>query len=82
MIFRQLFDSVSGTYSYLLASRAGGEALIIDPVDEQVDRDLGVLREYGLKLMWTVETHTHAEHITSAGQLAEQTGTQTDSPAE
>ena len=56
MIFRQLFDSVSGTYSYLLASRAGGEALIIDPVLEKVDRYLQLIRELDLKLVKAVDT--------------------------
>jgi glyoxylase-like metal-dependent hydrolase (beta-lactamase superfamily II) len=56
------------------------DALIIDPVDEQIERDLSVLREYGLKLAWTVETHAHADHITSAGQLAEHAGARTAAP--
>src|SRR5512144_2595567 len=67
MIFRQLFDSVSGTYSYLLASRTGGEALIIDPVLEKVDRYLQLLRELDLKLVKAVDTHLHADHITGLG---------------
>ena len=57
MIFRQLFDQVSWTYSYLLASRYGGEALIIDPVLEKVDRYLQLLRELDLKLVKAVDTH-------------------------
>lgn len=76
----QLFDPASSTYTYVLFDEVSREALIIDPVDEQLDRDLGVLREYGLKLLWTVETHAHADHITSAGQLAEHTGAQTAAP--
>jgi glyoxylase-like metal-dependent hydrolase (beta-lactamase superfamily II)/rhodanese-related sulfurtransferase len=76
----QLFDPASSTYTYLLFDEVSREALIIDPVDVQLDRDLGVLREYGLKLIWTVETHAHADHITSAGQLAEHTGAQTVAP--
>lgn len=76
----QLFDPVSSTYTYVLFEQASREALIIDPVDDQLERDLGVLREYGLKLLWTVETHAHADHITSAGQLAEHTGAQTAVP--
>jgi glyoxylase-like metal-dependent hydrolase (beta-lactamase superfamily II) len=63
MIFRQLFDSVSGTYSYLLASRAGGEALILDPVLEKVDRYCQLLRELDLRLVKAVDTHLHADHI-------------------
>jgi sulfur dioxygenase len=73
MIFRQLFDSVSGTYSYLLASRAGGEALIIDPVLEKVDRYLQLIRELDLKLVKAVDTHLHADHITGLGALRDRT---------
>ena len=76
----QLFDPASSTYTYVLFDQATREALIIDPVDEQVERDLAVLREYGLKLLWTVETHAHADHITSAGQLAEHAGATTAAP--
>lgn len=76
----QLFDPASSTYTYLLFDPATREALIIDPVDQQVERDLAVLREHGLTLLWTVETHAHADHITSAGQLAEHTGAQTAAP--
>ena len=60
MIFRQLFDAVSSTYSYLLASRRGGEALIIDPVIDKVDRYLQLLRELDLRLVKAVDTHLHA----------------------
>jgi glyoxylase-like metal-dependent hydrolase (beta-lactamase superfamily II)/rhodanese-related sulfurtransferase len=73
MIFRQLFDSVSGTYSYLLASRAGGEALIIDPVLEKVDRYLQLICELDLKLVKAVDTHLHADHITGLGALRDRT---------
>jgi glyoxylase-like metal-dependent hydrolase (beta-lactamase superfamily II)/rhodanese-related sulfurtransferase len=73
MIFRQLFDSVSGTYSYLLASRAGGEALIIDPVLEKVDRYCQLLRELDLKLVKAVDTHLHADHVTGLGELRDRT---------
>ena len=73
MIFRQLFDQVSGTYSYLLASRAGGEALIIDPVLEQVDRYLQLVRELDLKFVKAVDTHLHADHITGLGALRDKT---------
>ena len=77
----QLFDPASSTFTYLLFDEASREALIIDPVDEQLERDLGVLREHGLKLIWTVETHAHADHITSAGKLAEHAGAKTAAPA-
>src|SRR5438105_6114228 len=73
MIFRQLFDSVSGTYTYLLASRLGGEALIIDPVIEKVDRYLQLVRELDLKLVKAVDTHIHADHITGLGALRDRT---------
>jgi len=73
MIFRQLFDSVSGTYTYLLASRRGGEALIIDPVLEKVDRYLQLIRELDLKLVKAVDTHLHADHITGLGALRDRT---------
>ena len=73
MIFRQLFDSVSGTYSYLLASRAGGEAMIIDPVLEKVDRYLQLIAELDLRLVKAVDTHLHADHITGLGALRDRT---------
>jgi glyoxylase-like metal-dependent hydrolase (beta-lactamase superfamily II)/rhodanese-related sulfurtransferase len=73
MIFRQLFDSVSGTYSYLLASRTGGEALIIDPVLEKVDQYLRVVHELDLRLVKAVDTHLHADHITGLGALRDRT---------
>src|ERR1043165_466013 len=73
MIFRQLFDSVSGTYTYLLASRPGGEALIIDPVLEKVDRYLQLVRELDLRLVKAVDTHLHADHITGLGALRDRT---------
>src|ERR1700712_2059415 len=73
MIFRQLFDSVSGTYTYLIASRPGGESLIIDPVLEKVDRYLQLVRELDLKLVKAVDTHLHADHITGLGALRDKT---------
>ena len=80
----QLFDADSSTYTYVLFDENATDnprpALIIDPVDHQLERDLGVLRHYGLKLVWAVETHAHADHITSAGLLAEHTGAKTAAP--
>ena len=76
----QLLDPASSTYTYVLFDVTTRDAIIIDPVDEQIERDLSVLREYGLKLAWTVETHAHADHITSAGQLAEHAGAKTAAP--
>src|SRR6186997_2027192 len=73
MIFRQLFDSVSGTYSYLMASRRGGEAIIVDPVLEKVDRYLQLVNELDLKLVKAVDTHVHADHITGLGALRDRT---------
>jgi glyoxylase-like metal-dependent hydrolase (beta-lactamase superfamily II)/rhodanese-related sulfurtransferase len=73
MIFRQLFDSVSSTYSYLLASRLGGEALIIDPVLERTERYLQLIRELDLKLVKAVDTHLHADHVTALGALRDLT---------
>ena len=77
----QLFDAASGSYTYVLFDESTREALIIDPVDDQIERDLAVLREHGLKLLWTVETHAHADHITSAAQLAELAGARTAAPS-
>ena len=73
MIFRQLFDPVSCTYTYLLASRRGGEALIIDPVLERVDRYLQLIEELDLRLVKAVDTHLHADHITGLGALRDRT---------
>jgi sulfur dioxygenase len=73
MIFRQLFDATSGTYTYILASRPGGEALIIDPVLEKVDRYLQLVRELDLRLVKAVDTHLHADHITGLGALRDRT---------
>lgn len=73
MIFRQLFDSASSTYSYLVASRQGGEALIIDPVLEKVERYLQLLRELDLRLVKSLDTHLHADHITGSASLRDRT---------
>jgi glyoxylase-like metal-dependent hydrolase (beta-lactamase superfamily II)/rhodanese-related sulfurtransferase len=73
MIFRQLFDSSSSTYTYLLASRHGGEALIIDPVLERVDRYIQLLKELDLRLVKAIDTHLHADHITGLEALRERT---------
>ncbi len=73
MIFRQLFDSVSSTYTYLIASRRGGEALVIDPVLDKVDRYLQLLKELDLKLVKALDTHVHADHITGLGALRDRT---------
>ena len=77
----QLFDPASSTYTYVLFDEVSRDALIIDPVDDQLERDLTVLRDHVLKLVWTLETHTHADHITSAGLLAEHVGAKNVVPA-
>ena len=73
MIFRQLFEPVSCTYTYLLAGRRGGEALIIDPVLDRVERYIQLLRELDLRLVKAVDTHVHADHITGLGALRDRT---------
>lgn len=73
MIFRQLYDNVSGTYTYLLASRHGGEALIVDPVLEKVDRYIQLLTELDLRLVKAVDTHLHADHVTGLAALRDRT---------
>ena len=73
MIFRQLFDKTSSTYTYLMASRAGGEALLIDPVLEQTGRYLKLLEELDLKLVKVIDTHVHADHVSAMGKLRDAT---------
>ena len=74
MIFRQLFDRSSSTYTYLLAERTGGEALLIDPVLDNIAQYVRLIDELDLKLVKAVDTHIHADHITALGALREQTG--------
>ena len=69
MLFRQLFDAESCTYTYLIASRSGGEALIVDSVLEHVEQYIRILDQLDLKLVKVVDTHTHADHITAMGAL-------------
>lgn len=71
MLFRQLFDQESSTYTYLLADEASRKAIIIDPVFEQIARDSTLIRELELDLVWAVDTHVHADHITALGLLGE-----------
>jgi glyoxylase-like metal-dependent hydrolase (beta-lactamase superfamily II) len=73
MIFRQIFDRESSTYTYLLAGRSGGEALLIDPVIEHADRYVRLIDELGLRLVMAVDTHIHADHVTALGTLRERT---------
>ena len=69
MIFRQLYEPESSTYTYLFGCRDTGEAVLLDPVLETVDRDLSILQDLGLTLAYTLETHIHADHVTSACRL-------------
>ena len=77
----QLFDPDSSTCTYLLVDPHSGDAVIIDPVDHQLERDLAAIRAQNARLVWVIETHAHADHITSAGQLIEHTGAQAATPA-
>lgn len=74
MIFRQLFDGTSSTYTYLLADEQAREALLIDPVFAQVQRDLALVEELGLNMRLVIDTHAHADHVTAAWLLRRQTG--------
>lgn len=76
-MFRQLFDAESSTYTYILMSDADHNAVIVDPVREQVDRDLQVLRSMDAKVQWILETHVHADHVTGARALKEKLGAST-----
>ncbi len=74
LVFRQLFDPTSSTYTYLLGCSHTGEAVLIDPVFEQVRRDAALVSELGLTLLWTLETHVHADHVTGAWLLKNRLG--------
>lgn len=76
MLFRQLFDYATWTYTYLIADLTTKEAILVDPVIEQVERDLNLIRELGLTLRYCLETHIHADHVTGTGKLREITGCQ------
>ena len=80
MIFRQLFEPESSTYTYLIACDETGEAALIDPVYETIERDLALLRELKLTLKYTLESHIHADHVTSADLLRERTGSMAGVP--
>jgi sulfur dioxygenase len=77
MILRQLIDKSSSTYTYLIADHESKEAILIDPVQEQLERDLQLLTELGLTLKYTLETHLHADHITSGGMLRQKLASKT-----
>ena len=74
VIFRQLFDPDTWTYTYILADQSTREAVIIDSVREQFDRDLKLIEEMNLKLVYAIDTHIHADHITACGQFRTATG--------
>jgi sulfur dioxygenase len=74
MIFNQLFEKESSTYTYLLGDPVSKEAVIIDPVAETVERDLKLINELGLKLKYILDTHVHADHVTGSGELKKRTG--------
>lgn len=76
LVFRQLFDPTSSTYTYLLGCSSTREALLIDPVFEQVRRDGALVAELGLTLAWTLDTHVHADHVTGAWLLKQRLGSQ------
>tara|TARA_B100001741_G_scaffold48545_1_gene36472 strand:- start:1572 stop:2264 length:693 start_codon:yes stop_codon:yes gene_type:complete len=73
MIFNQLFDDISSTYTYIIASDRGREALIIDPVLEKTDEYLNILKKLDLKLVKVIDTHIHADHITGLNELGKRT---------
>lgn len=81
MIFRQLFEPLSSTYTYLLGCEQTGQALLIDPVIVAIERDLQQIDQLGLKLAWTVDTHIHADHITAALELKQKVGSKIAMPA-
>jgi glyoxylase-like metal-dependent hydrolase (beta-lactamase superfamily II) len=81
MIFRQLFEPVSSTYTYLIACEETGHAILVDPVLPAWQRDLEVLQHLGLRLAVTLDTHIHADHITAASRLRRETGSDVAHPA-
>ena len=74
MLFRQLFDTTSSTYTYILGCNVSQDAILIDPVFEQHTRDTALLRELGLKVKYTVDTHVHADHVTGSWLMKETEG--------
>lgn len=81
MIFRQLYEPVSSTYTYLLGCTETGQAVLIDPVVNAIERDLAEVSKLGLKLAYTLDTHIHADHITSALELKRKAGSKIAAPA-
>ena len=81
MLFRQLFEPLSSTYTYLLGCEHTGQAVLVDPVVNMMDRDLQAVQQLGLRLAYTLDTHIHADHITAAKHLKERSGSRIAAPA-
>lgn len=81
MIFRQLIEPLSSTYTYLIGCEETGEAILVDPVINSIERDLEEISRLGLKLVYTVDTHIHADHITSALEMKKKVGSKIATPA-
>lgn len=81
MLFRQLFEPLSSTYTYLLGCEDTGQAVLIDPVITMVERDLAEVQRLGLRLVWSLDTHIHADHITAALELKNRSGSRIAAPA-
>lgn len=81
MIFRQLFEPISSTYTYLMGCEDTGKAILVDPVINSIDRDLNEISRLGLSLAYTVDTHIHADHITSALEMKQKVGSKIATPA-
>ena len=81
MIFRQLYEPLSSTYTYLLGDEESGQAILIDPVIASMERDLAEVHRLGLKLAYTLETHIHADHITAALEMKRAIGSKIAAPA-
>ncbi|HEX7840773.1 MAG TPA: MBL fold metallo-hydrolase, partial [Kofleriaceae bacterium] len=77
MLFRQLFDPETSTYTYLLADEVTRDAIVIDPVLDQIERDIGLVRDLDLQLGYALDTHVHADHVTALGALRERLGART-----
>ncbi|MGS1012994.1 MBL fold metallo-hydrolase [Rhodanobacter sp. UC4450_H17] len=81
MLFRQLFEPLSSTYTYLLGCEDTGQAVLIDPVVTMIERDLAEIQRLVLTLAWTIDTHIHADHITAARELKQRVGSRIAAPA-
>ena len=81
MIFKQLYEPLSSTYTYLIGDTSTGQAVLIDPVIATMDRDLAELHKLGLTLAYTIDTHIHADHITAALEMKREVGSKIAAPA-